>query len=224
MAGNNQSRGSVPDYVSSPETDLPQTKRPKTEKNWTKIRDFVNNDDAENFLLSEKCWSKYTTKQTVCGDKAYYRCNRSKLRGKQCESGAYLLYDSKTPTVVLFKSSNDHSCVTDGNASKNIPISDDIKEFIKKSFNDVVRTRKQIQCKLAAAKLLIPTKNQLNNFLKTLREESFGRQRLASTIWKKFSSKIQKYQKMQISRMLSIIISITLVRVISGVSFRHAIC
>lgn len=46
--------------------------------------------------------------------------NKAKLWGKQCDSGAYLLYDSRTPKVTVYKSGSDHSCDQDGNASDRV--------------------------------------------------------------------------------------------------------
>lgn len=164
----------MPEYQSSPEIKEPQAKRPKVDKNWMKIQEFSNSTDAEECLNKECCWSKYTSKDTAFGQKVFYRCNKAKLRGKQCDSGVYLIYDSRTPKVMLYKSGNDHSCDKDGNNSARVLMTEETKQFIEKAFIDSVRGRKQIQAKLNAAKIPLPSRNQLNNFLAHLRNKHFG--------------------------------------------------
>lgn len=181
------SAGSVPDYESSAETtNEPLGKRIKVEKNYLKVQEFANSQDAEEFIKKEVCWSKHTSKSTVWGEKDFYRCNKAQLRGKQCDSGAYLLYDAMTPQVFLYVSSNDHSCGKDGNAAKRIPMAEETKAFIEATFRDGARGRKQIERKLAKAKIPLCHRNQLNNFLSSLKKKVCGPTKISLTDLEQF--------------------------------------
>lgn len=51
---------------------------------------------------------------------------------------------------------------------------EETKATIEQLFIDGFKTRKAIQCKLAAANIELPTKNQLNNFISELNIKHFG--------------------------------------------------
>lgn len=207
VSRDNISAGSVPEYQSSPDTKEPQTKRPKVEKNWIKIQEFLNSTDAEQFIIQECCWSKDTEFR-----QKYY-------------SGAYLLYDAKTPTVTMYKSGNDHSCDKDDNASERVPMTAATKEFIENAFKDGARERKEVQTKLIAAKIDLPSKNQLNNFLAYIFETNIlVRLYLVSVSYRNSAFNTHRYQKIQMNRTSSIILLMTKVMVTFGALYRRVIC
>jgi hypothetical protein len=80
------------------------SKRFRTDKDWRIYKTYENKKDAEAELPTMMQWSKITANETAAGYVCLYRCNKVKARGKQCQSGAKLLYHSTDPGVTLFLS------------------------------------------------------------------------------------------------------------------------
>ncbi|KAJ6648504.1 hypothetical protein Bhyg_03734, partial [Pseudolycoriella hygida] len=158
----------VPTYESSEEHHEPQTKT-KSKKIWMESQTFRNADDAKAFIRQQQMWSINTTNSLNAGKKVIYRCKNAKLREKQCEASVSLFYSTHKADVILYTTANQHTCQENQNA-----MTDATKSKIEGLFKDGFKTRKAIQCKLAAAKIPLPTKHQLNNFISKLNVNNFG--------------------------------------------------
>lgn len=65
-------------------------------------------------------------------------------------------------------------------------MTEETKQLIETAFRDGVRGRKQIEYKFAAAKMLLPHRNQLNNFLSALKQKVFGPAKISLTDFERF--------------------------------------
>lgn len=178
----------VPQYESSFENK--KIKRNGTTKRcWEEIAVFTNKEHAKEAIKHEQCWSISSTNTTTEGRKVYYRCNMTKLRGRQCDNGMYILYDANSDNVVMYKATNPHTCATI-NTRPHLPMTTELKERVRTYFKHGIRKRKAIQTKLASDRVPLPSKNQLNNFIKQLRHEIL---RLVTINISELESLLQKY-------------------------------
>lgn len=171
----------VPEYESSFETQAdgdenpPPAKRKRSSKvkrEYKLVREFADAAEAKAFIKSQKGWSIATTNETVQGKKVLYRCNKNKLRGKQCEAAIHLLFAVESVVVYMYEAENLHTC--DENPRAYNPIDENVKKFVVDLFAKGIRKRKNIQKELIEAKIKVPSKNQLNNLISELREKTFG--------------------------------------------------
>lgn len=91
------------------EMDEQKNKPQRTRVCWSHEKTFANRAEALEAVKNEKAWSKYFDKNSKAGHRVRYRCNLVKSRGKQCAAGIYLLYDTRSPKVHLFRSDSDHT-------------------------------------------------------------------------------------------------------------------
>ncbi len=70
---------------------------------------FKNVDEAEQAVVNEGQWNKYYTNTTAYGKKKVFRRNQVKRRGKQCDAGISLLFNSNNEEVVLFCDTSEHT-------------------------------------------------------------------------------------------------------------------
>ncbi|KAH9644325.1 hypothetical protein HF086_003110 [Spodoptera exigua] len=111
-SSNIQQQSDVPVYCSDSEPESqeePCTKRTrKGGLDWIFVKKFVTFDEAQQFLRDEKIWTAKFTHTTEEGKKQYYRCNKVKYRGPQCAAQIYLLFESNSDAVLLYRTSSDH--------------------------------------------------------------------------------------------------------------------
>lgn len=93
-----------------PSTSTQRNRKPTLKRKWSRQQTFQNKDEATIFISKEEMWSFWYKNQTSIGAKSYYRCNRVKQKGTQCEAGLYLLYDNTSLEVHLYKAENSHTC------------------------------------------------------------------------------------------------------------------
>jgi hypothetical protein len=100
---------SIPNYVSDSKDDIAidngvarsiQRKEKRT-RSWVMENAYSNQQGAMDFINSEETWSFHFKNSTQDGKKAYFRCNKAKLRAKQCPAGIYLLYDCRSEEHLL---------------------------------------------------------------------------------------------------------------------------
>lgn len=98
--------------------------------------------------------------------------------GEQCSAGLYLLYDSRSTDVHVYRadSSHDHD---DGNKKENAVnrISGELEAEIRNMF-DLNTKPKSILYRLVKKGFVPPTKAKLTTFLTKLRKEKFGSEKL----------------------------------------------
>lgn len=115
--------------VEEEEETTQKPKRRRIHKNWALENTFPNKKDAIEAVTSEKC-------------RHNYRCNAMKFRGKQCDAGVYLLYDSRNSSVHLYRCELPHSHDNEEckqNARNTIPI--EIETAIRALFKQNVKPK-----------------------------------------------------------------------------------
>lgn len=91
------------------EEEIRDTKRiKKVPKKHVVEKTFLTIGDAEKFVENEKNWSYAFVNSTQEGMKRHYRCNKVKKRGIQCEASIYLLFDSMSEEICLYRSETVH--------------------------------------------------------------------------------------------------------------------
>lgn len=168
----------VPPYVSDEEEDMNasvQVERKKQAKKkkhtWMKEMVFKNGDEAEQAVINEGKWSEYYTNTTAYGKKKVYRCNQVKRRGKQCDAGIYLLFNSNNEEVILFRDTSEHT--HDLIQQKCTRIPNDAKVVIKEFYELKLKPKAIIEA-LFDRGIVAPSIGQLNNYLRTLKTKRFG--------------------------------------------------
>jgi len=165
----------IPHYSSesdSVDTDSTKQSRQRLTKSWKWISTFKSTLEADNFVKNEETWSKFYKNNNEEGIKQYYRCNKTKYRGKQCSASMFLLYESTCSTIKMFKNEQEHDHEKTNNLCT-IGINDITKEIIKSCFEDR-RKPKYIMEYLATKKISLPSMSQLKNYLTLLRKQKFG--------------------------------------------------
>lgn len=135
-SGSNISADSFVPELSDSSVETPDTsvtlaqKRKRKRVNFTISETFGCKDDAEKFVQDEKCWAFRKRYNTEEGEKKIYRCNKVKARGQQCDANVYLLFDSVSSRVFLFRSDLNHNC--DEIDSKSGPtLTPEVKQLIE---------------------------------------------------------------------------------------------
>ncbi|CAF1023430.1 unnamed protein product [Rotaria sordida] len=75
-------------------------------KCWVNENTFDNAGEAEASIGNER--SKHYTNYTENGKVVYYRCDKAKRRGSQCEARIYLLYHADSDKVTVYKTEVEH--------------------------------------------------------------------------------------------------------------------
>lgn len=156
------------------ETQPPQAKRAKiVSKNYKLSKTFDKVNDAKEAVAAEKIWSINTTNRGTLGTQVIYRCNKVTSRSKiQCESGLMLLYHADSTNISLFRSSNDHTCHSSTSKAK-LPMDDEMKIFVKSLFEQGLKPN-QIAIEIGRQNRKAPTKNQLRNYISSLKKIKYG--------------------------------------------------
>lgn len=177
-SSNIQQQSDVPVYCSSdsePESqEEPCTKRTrKGGLDWIFVKKFVNFDEAQQFLRDEKIWTARFTHTTEEGKKQYYRCNKVKYRGPQCAAQIYLLFESNSDAVLLYRRSSDHDHEIIG-TKNDYGITQETKDEINKLYALHLKP-KAILARLSEINgIKVPSKKQLNNYLSDRRRVVYG--------------------------------------------------
>jgi hypothetical protein len=168
----------VPTYVSDDEMDTSETVDngnkncvKKRQRNLVEKMVFNNTEEAEEAVIKEKQWSYHYTNTTAAGKKKFFRCNKVKARGKQCDAGIYLLLNSTNDKVVLFRTTSDHT--HDSIQEKPSRIPNEIKEVIQELFELKLKPKAIIEV-LHERGITLPSIRQLNNFLRTIKSRKLG--------------------------------------------------
>lgn len=75
---------------------------------WFLCKKFDNHEQAAEYILGEKVWSRWYNSSTESGAKQYYRCNRVKYSAKQCSARIYTRFSPESPDVFLFSNNLQH--------------------------------------------------------------------------------------------------------------------
>ncbi|CAF2025799.1 unnamed protein product [Rotaria magnacalcarata] len=104
-------------------------------------------------------------------EKNYYRCSKVKARGKQFDASIYLLFDSTSDKVILFRTTSDH--VHHSMPEKPSRISNEVKQAIQELFELKLKP-KAIMEVLHEREIKPPSISQLSNFLRNLKNKTLG--------------------------------------------------
>nr|XP_049693186.1 uncharacterized protein LOC110379661 [Helicoverpa armigera] len=159
---------------SESETEITVTKKPKKTKDWTFLKQFSSKEDALNFVNSECTWSRNYTRATEDGQKRFYRCNKVKKRGPQCDAELYLLFVNDDDKVKVYQTNSEHNHSAIGTRDT-YGIHENTKEEIKKFFNLRLKPRAILSELAKIEGIHLPSKRQIYNYLSNLRAQKFGK-------------------------------------------------
>ena len=83
--------------------------RKNRSRTWIIDKVFATSEEAMSSIVKEGIWSLHYSNQTSEGKKTYYRCNKSKFRGQQCNASVHLLYNAENEEVVQYRTLEDHT-------------------------------------------------------------------------------------------------------------------
>ncbi|KAF9758301.1 hypothetical protein NGRA_3148 [Nosema granulosis] len=168
----------VPNYVSDEEISTNESvssgniKRvKKRQRNWVKEMVFNTATEAKQAVIKENQWSYHYTNTTVEGKKKFFRCNKVKFRGKQCDACIHLLFSSTSDEVILYRDKSDHT--HDKIQEKSSIITNEVKEAIKELFELKLKPKAILEV-LHERRMAVPSIGQLNNFLRSMKTEKLG--------------------------------------------------
>lgn len=162
----------VPDFTESNLDNELLQKKSRESKIWRYECTFPNEDEAQNFIKSELCWSLLNTNQTKDGMIKYYRCNKVKRRGEQCKSGLKLIYNSSCTEVLLHRLETNHNCemiITKAGVGISNEVKIEIEDLFRKKFKP-----KAILEHLIVKYVNPPNINQVKNYLAQLKKSIYS--------------------------------------------------
>lgn len=174
----------LPEYDSSEEENKESnqtstqfgTKRlKKADKQWKLEKVYEDRSSAEQDILREGTWSYSFKNKLVDGDvNIYYRCNKVKFRGEQCQASIYLHYPADSQNVNLYRSQLSHNC-HDILEKARPRISVDVKQEIRKlvDFDSRIKPKAVLE-RLSQKGMEVPKKTLVNNYLAFLRKKKLG--------------------------------------------------
>lgn len=166
---NGSARSTTPE---SDDVSEPAQKKRRIHKSFEFVNTFNTEAEALASIQDEKCWSKYYKSTSAEGDRQLFRCNKVKFRGDQCAASLYLLFDARNPVVHLYRSTNEYTHETNINRICEIP--DETKKAIKDMFDIGINKPSIFINKLMMQKIELPDKRKFDSYLKKLRSEKFG--------------------------------------------------
>ncbi|KAL4718266.1 hypothetical protein ACJJTC_013142 [Scirpophaga incertulas] len=160
----------VPDYESdskcctdSEESVLVAKKKPKLSLDWKLVQKFDNFEQAKTFVKAERTWSP-----------SYYRCNKLKRRGPQCSTKMYLLFESTSDSVLMFKTNADHDHDEKKEFTSSYGLSDTVKNEINRLFDLKMKPKAIMESLLKIKNIKVPKMSQLRNYLSDRRRTIYG--------------------------------------------------
>lgn len=147
---------------------LQKTKRPKTQHAWKKEKVFLSQLELFQFFGEETCWGYHFENNPEEGKKVHYRCKLSKARSEPCASRIFILYQSTSDNIVLYRNGAVHT-----HDDKPVGIPENVKTEIQKMFALNIKAS-TILLNIAKLKLPVPTITQVRNYIATLKKQKFG--------------------------------------------------
>lgn len=153
----------------------PPRKKKRVHKDWIYERTFKTKKEADKFLKDEN-WSYQYRNNSENGMRITYRCNLLKFRGEQCAAAIYLLFDSRSSDIQLFRADTEHTHQNHPNAVETL--SEGVKEAVKSLYKLNVTKPKMVTVNLVKQGFDPPPKPLLTNFLKKLNDEKYGKDQI----------------------------------------------
>lgn len=174
---------SLPLYQSFDEAEPgPTPKKRRIHKSWLFDRTFPSKEAADTFL-NEENWGQHYQNKSDDGTRINYRCKQMKFRGQQCEAAVYLLFDSRSDKIQLFRADAAHTHENNPNAVEVIPL--DVQVVIKDLFQNkktcsiYVTKLKAVTTNLTKKGIELPPPAKLQTFLKKLKAEKYGNDKIS---------------------------------------------
>lgn len=141
---------------------------------WVLVKKFENASLAQEMLQQENIWSIHYSNDSEEGKKIYYRCNKVKKRRPQCSAKRYLLYDSLSSAVFLYRTEDDHDHEYKESAERGL------SEIVKEEVNKLLEFRlkpKDIMAALSKIEgLKLPKMTQLRTYIAERRRLLYNQQ------------------------------------------------
>lgn len=153
--------------------DGPPAKIKCTTTTYNYAATFEAEKEAEELVASEKVWSVRKKVHTESGYKTYFRCNRVKVRGEQCSASIYLLYESASLRVVLFRSEAEHNCSSISTKAETTKMTQEVKQLIEELCQQNKKPLAIIDA-LTVLKLPVPKPYQISNHIAAFKKRKFG--------------------------------------------------
>jgi hypothetical protein len=133
---------------------------------WEQFATYSNDQEAKVVIASEDTWSVYNTNNSSDGKKVYYRCNKVKLRGTQCNAILQVFYPNDSDEVILYKTKSPHNHDELGLSKHGI--SKEAKLKIKEMHK--LHLKPKAIMEVLKANNMIIQRRQLSNYLHQLNE------------------------------------------------------
>ena len=133
---------------------------------WEKLTAYSNDQEAKIAIASETTWSAYNTNNCSDGKKVYYRCNKVKLRGTECNAVFQVCYPNNSDEVIVYKTKSLHN-LDELSLSKQ-----DVSKEAKLKIQELHKLHLKPNAIMEALKQnnIIIRKKQLSNYLRQLKE------------------------------------------------------
>lgn len=157
-------------------TDQPKVKQRRVHKVWIYDKTFENQVEAEEAVEKEEIWSAYYNGNSSAGKRKVFRCNLVKFRAAdQCEAQIYLLYDSKSSKVSLFRSQSDHTHASNVDEVFRFSAAE---EAIIRELWEIGTKPKMIKYNLVKKGFPAPPDSKFNSYILRLRQQKCGTEAL----------------------------------------------
>ncbi|KAL0871027.1 hypothetical protein ABMA27_004837 [Loxostege sticticalis] len=156
---------------SDQEQNIPMKKK-REYQSWVFVAKFDSASLAHKVLDQENIWSINYSNESKEGKKTYYRCNKVKKRGPQCSARRYILYDSLSDAVFLYRTEDGHDHESKESTDRGL------SEVAKLKVNELLDLHlkpKAIMTALSKVEgLKLPKMSQLKNYLNDCRRGLSG--------------------------------------------------
>lgn len=151
----------------------PRKRKAKVQKDWVYQLSYETESEALKMVKDEETWAKRTWNKTEEGAKHYYRCNKVKKVGAQCDAELYLLYRSDSLHVDVFKTINAH--VHPDQKPFTQEVKSKIEQYMMQGDKPIVIDRK-----LREEGIVLDNMVQIRNYLSRCKQKAFGNSRLTA--------------------------------------------
>lgn len=163
-------------YQSFDETEPgPASKKRRIHKQWIYEQTFSSKKAVDEFLAAEN-WGYHYENKSDAGLRINYRCKLVKFRGQQCAAAVYVLFDSRSDRIQLFRADADHTHDNDPNAIDVISL--DVQNAIRELYENNVTKPKAVTLNLLRKGFDAPPSAKLKTFLKKLNETKYGNDKI----------------------------------------------
>lgn len=153
----------------------PPTKRRRIHKDWIYQQTFSSKSEADEYLENGN-WRYFYSNTSTAGERITYRCGLVKFAGVQCEAGVVLIYDSRSSKIQLLVADAAHTHDNAPNKVVEIPL--ETQAEIRKLYEDNVTRPSMILANLVKKGLERPPKAKFDTFMKKLRHERYGNEKI----------------------------------------------